>query len=118
MAWVTPLTWASSMVTATIMNAQIKGQLDVLTSHAHSGAAGMGSTTLSGVSISALAVPTFADQEGSPGAVGILQRNGTNMEYHNGTAVAGLYVDGASGAGTLRTLGTGATQAAAGNHTH
>ena len=118
MAWVTPLTWASTMVTATIMNAQIKGQLDVLTSHAHTGAAGMGSNILSGVSLSALAVPTFADQSGSPGSVGILQRNGTNMEYHNGSAVVGLYVDGASGVGTFRTLGTGATQAAAGNHTH
>ena len=118
MAWVTPLTWASTMVTATIMNAQIKSQLDVLTSHAHSGAAGMGSSTLSGVSISALAVPVFGDQEGSPSTAGRLQRNGNNLEYYNGSAVMGLYADGASGVPTLRTLGTGSAQAAAGNHTH
>ena len=118
MVWTTPESWSSTMVTAALLNTHIRDNFLVISTHAHSGAAGMGSTTLSGVSISALAVPTFADQSGSPGSVGILQRNGTNMEYHNGTAVAGLYVDGASGAGTLRTLGTGATQAAAGNHTH
>ena len=117
MAWGTPLTWASTMVTATIMNAQIKSNLDVLSSHAHSGAAGMGSATLSGVSISALAVPVFADQSGSPGVAGRLQRNGNNLEYY-GSAVVGLYADGAAAVATLRTLGTGSAQAAAGNHTH
>lgn len=39
----------------------------------------------------------------------------------NTTAKAGDYappIDGAAGTGTMRTLGTGSTQAAAGNHTH
>ena len=106
------------MVTATIMNTHIKANLDVLSAHAHSGAVGNGSSTLSGISISALAIPTFADQSGSPSTAGRLQRNGNNAEYYNGSAVVGLYVDGASGVGTLRTLGTGSAQAAAGNHTH
>ena len=117
MAWVTPLTFDSTMVTSTIMNEQLKGNLDMLSSHAHTGAAGLGSSTLSGLAISALASPTFADQSGSPSATGTLQRNGYNLEYNNGSVV-GFYADGASGVATLRTIGTGATQAAAGNHTH
>ena len=106
------------MVTGAILNTQLKAQLDVLTSHTHSGAAGMGSSTLSGVSIAALAIPTLADQSGSPSTAGRLQRNGSNLEWYNGSAVVGLYADGAAGVATLRTLGTGSTQAAAGNHTH
>lgn len=106
------------MATAALMNTHIKANFDVLSTHAHSGAAGMGASSLSGVSLSALTVPQFADQSGSPATGGRIQRNGNNMEYHNGSAVVGLYADGASGVATLRTLGTGATQASAGNHTH
>lgn len=118
MAWTTPQTWTSTMVTAVILNAQLKANLDVLGTHAHSGAAGMGSSTLSGVSVAALAIPTLADQSGSPSTAGRLQRNGNNLEWYNGSAVVGLYADGAAGVATLRTLGTGSAQAAAGNHTH
>jgi hypothetical protein len=118
MAWTTPKSWTSTMVTAALLNANIKANLDVLSAHAHSGAAGNGSSTLSGVSIAALAVPTFADQSGNPSTAGRLQRNGNNLVYYNGSAVVGLYADGVAGTATLRTLGTGSTQAAAGNHTH
>jgi hypothetical protein len=118
MAWAAPTTWTSTLVSHTDLNAQLKDNLTVLGTHAHSGAAGMGSATLSGVSVAALTIPTFADQSGSPSTTGRLQRNGNNLEWYNGSAVVGLYVDGASGVGTLRTLGTGSTQAAAGNHTH
>ena len=118
MAWTTPKSWTSTMVTAALMNTHIKANLDVLSSHAHSGAAGMGASTLSGVTLTALVSPQLADQSGSPSVAGRLQRNGTNLEYYNGSAVVGLYSDGATGVATLRTLGTGATQAAAGNHTH
>ena len=93
MAWTSPLTWTSSMVTATIMNAQIKSNLDVLTSHAHSGAAGNGSSTLSGTTFTALGVVVVADQSGSPSTAGRLQRDGNNLEYYNGSAVVGLYDD-------------------------
>jgi hypothetical protein len=106
------------MVTAAMLNTHIRDNLLVLSTHAHSGAAGMGSSTLSGVSLSALVIPVLADQSGSPGTAGRLQRDGNNLEYYNGSAVVGLYADGAAGVATLRTLGTGSTQAAAGNHTH
>lgn len=106
------------MVTGAIMNTQIRDNLDVLGTHAHSGAGGMGSATLSGITLTALAVPQFADQSGSPSTAGRLQRNGNNLEYYNGSAVVGLYADGPIDVATLRTIGTGALQAAAGNHTH
>ena len=106
------------MVTAAMLNTHVRDNLLVLSTHAHSDAAGMGSSTLSGVSIAALAIPVLADQSGSPGTAGRLQRNGNNLEYYNGSAVVGLYADGAAGVATLRTLGTGSAQAAAGNHTH
>ena len=105
------------MVTATILNAQIKANEDVLSAHAHSGAAGNGSSTLSGVSLSALVSPVLAAPGGSPGSAGQLQRVGNNLEYY-GAALVGLYADAVAGTASLRTLGSGAQQAAAGNHTH
>ena len=106
------------MVTAAMLNTHIRDNLLVLSTHAHSGAAGMGSSTLSGVSLAALVIPVLASQGSSPATAGMLLRKGTNLEYYNGSAVVGLYADGAAGVATLRTLGTGSTQAAAGNHTH
>mgnify|MGYP003674892765 FL=1 len=106
------------MTTAAVLNVQLRDNLNVLSTHAHTGAAGMGSATLSGVSVAALATPTLAAQGSSPGTSGQLLRKGTTLEWYNGSAVVGLYADGAAGVATLRTLGTGATQAAAGNHTH
>ena len=106
------------MATSAIMNIHVKDNLDVLSSHAHSGAAGMGFATLSGNTFTAIATPQFADQSGSPSVAGRIQRNGNNLEYYNGSAVVGLYADGATGVATLRSLGTGSTQASAGDHTH
>ena len=118
MAWTTLISWTSTQVTSAILNAQIKANEDVLSAHAHSGAAGNGASTLSGCSITALAIPVLADQSGNPATAGRLQRNGNNLVYYNGSAVMGLYADGTAGTPTLRTLGTGATQAAVGTHTH
>jgi hypothetical protein len=106
------------MAVASDLNTHIRDNLLVLSTHAHSGAAGMGSSTLSGVSLSALVIPVLASQGSSPATAGMLLRKGTNLEYYNGSAVVGLYADGAIGVATLRTLGTGSLQAAAGNHTH
>ena len=106
------------MVVASELNSNIRDNLLVLSTHAHSNAAGMGSSTLSGVSLAALVIPVLASQGSSPATAGMLLRKGTNLEYYNGSAVVGLYADGAAGVATLRTLGTGSTQAAAGNHTH
>ena len=118
MAWTTPKSWTSSMVDAALLNIHIRDNFLALSGHVHSGSAGDGSATLSGVSLSALAVPVLADQSASPDAAGELQRKGNNLEWYNGSAVDGLYADGAAGTATLRTLGTGSAQAAAGNHTH
>lgn len=118
MAWTTPKSWTSTMTTAALMNTHIRDNFLVLSTHAHSDAAGMGSSTLSGVSITALAVPVLASQASSPSTVGQLLRKGSNLEYHNGTAVVGLYANGVAGTATYRSLGTGSTQAAAGDHTH
>ena len=117
MAWTTPKSWTSSMVSASDLNAQIKANEDVLSSHAHSGDPGDGSATLSGVSLAALAVPVLADQEGNPSTAGRLQRNGNNLVYY-GSALVGLYADAVAGTASLRSLGSGSTQAAPGNHTH
>jgi len=117
MAWTTPKSWTSSMTSASDLNAQIKANSETLSVHAHSGAGGNGSSTLSGVSLAALAVPVLADQSGNPGVAGRLQRNGNNLVYY-GAALVGLYADAVAGTASLRTLGTGAQQAAAGNHSH
>ena len=119
MAWTTPKSWTSSMVSASDLNAQIKANFDLLSGHAHSGAAGNGSATLSGVSLSALTIPVLDDQSGNPSTAGRLQRNGNNLVYSpDGAALVGLYADAVAGTASLRTLGSGAQQAAAGDHSH
>ena len=105
------------MVSASDLNANIKANEDVLSAHAHSGAAGNGSATLSGVSLTALAGPVLASPGGNPSVAGRLQRNGNNLVYY-GSALVGLYADAVAGTASLRTLGTGSTQVAAGNHSH
>jgi len=106
------------MVGAGDLNTHIRDNLLVLSTHAHSGAAGMGSSTLSGVSIAGLVAPVLASQGSDPATAGMLLQKSNLLEYYNGSAMVGLYADGAPSLATLRTLGTGARQAAAGNHTH
>jgi len=105
------------MAVASDLNTHIRDNLLVLSTHAHSGAAGMGSSTLSGVSLT-LTIPVLASQGSSPATQGMLLRKSNNLEYYNGSAVVGLYADAVAGTASHRTLGTGSTQAAAGNHTH
>jgi hypothetical protein len=121
MAWTAPRTWADDeLVTTAYMNAQIRDNFLALSTHTHGGSAGDGSATLaSGISFSGLATVTFADQSGNPSVAGRLQRNGSSLAYYNGSAVVGLgTADASAGTASLRTLGTGGTNAAAGNHTH
>ena len=121
MAWTAPRTWVDDeLVTTAYMNAQIRDNLLALSTHTHGGSAGDGSSSLaSGISFSGLGTVTFADQSGDPSTTGRLQRNGNNLVYYNGSAAVGLgAADAAAGTASLRTLGTGATAAAAGNHTH
>ena len=121
MAWTAPKTWGILLVDDTQMNAQLKDNLNVLTSHTHTGAAGFGSSSLAVTVLSSASQTIFnyVDQSANPDAVGELQRNGNNLFYFNGT-IAGAVTqsDQSAAIPSLRTLGTGSTQASAGNHTH
>ena len=121
MAWTAPLDWTgitNNIVTAAQLNQQVRDNMNVLSTHAHSGAAGMGSSTLSAVTLASIVNATFADQSANPDAAGELQRNGNNLLWYGSSAVNITQADAAAGTASLRTLGTGATTAAAGNHTH
>ena len=66
MAWVNPKTWADGDIPdADDLNTHIKGNLDALSTHAHSGAAGDGSAALAPI-----ATVTFANQGSTPAAPG------------------------------------------------
>ena len=115
MAWTSPRTWAAGeVVTVEMLNTHVKDNLLALSGHGHSGGVGDGATALA-----SLSTVDFANQSGSPAQAGRLQRNGTDLEWYTGSAaLAFTKADQASAEPSLRTLGTGAAQAAAGNHTH
>ena len=117
MAWTAPKSWSSLMVTHTELNAQVKENLLVLSTHNHSGSAGVGSASVAATVLSSQNYFPFADQSANPSTAGRIQRNGSELIYY-GTALVQLTPDAAAGTASARTLGTGATQAAAGNHTH
>jgi hypothetical protein len=65
MAWTTPRTWTDGEIpTATILNAQIKANHEFLATHTHTGAAGMGSSSLAPIYV------TTTDQGSDPDAPG------------------------------------------------
>ena len=117
MAWTAPKSWSSLMVTHTELNAQIKDDLTALSTHNHSGSAGAGSASVAATVLSAQNYFPFADQSGNPSSAGVLQRNGAELVYYD-TALKQLTSDAATSVASVRTLGSGATQAAPGNHTH
>ena len=66
MAWTTPRTWADGEIpTAALMNTHVRDNLNAVSTHTHSGAAGDGSAALSGVD-----TITLADQGSTPSAPG------------------------------------------------
>ncbi len=141
MAWVTPRTWVDQeVVTVGIMN-QVRDNFLALDQHGHSGSAGDGGTTLGN-----LTKETFTDAS-APDAPGagktVVYTVSGRPTYRAGGAGASVQladaddlhaqahatahepsgadtmsVDAVTGTGSLRTLGTGAQQAAAGDHTH
>ena len=123
MAWTAPLDWSnasavpSGIVTAAMLNEQIRDNLGVLSTHTHTGAAGMGATTMSGLTLTGLVNLTFAD-EGAPTSAGELQRDGIDLKFYGSSAVNLTAINASAGTGSLRTLALTATSAAAGNHTH
>jgi hypothetical protein len=121
MAWTAPKTWGIELVDASQMNAQLKDNLTVLSTHTHTGAAGFGSTSLAVtvLSTSSQTIWSFVDQEANPSTNGHLQRNSNDLLYYNGSAVLNLTAgDQAAAVASMRTIGTSSTSAAAGNHTH
>ena len=121
MAWTAPKTWQNLMVEEDQLNAQLKDNLLVLTTHTHTGAAGFGSASLTVTVLSSATqtIWTFVDQTANPSTNGHLQRNGNDLLYYNGSTLMNLTAgDQAAAVASMRTLGTSSTSAAAGNHTH
>jgi hypothetical protein len=142
MGWTTPRDYvANEVLTAAILNVDHRDNLDVLSTHAHSGAAGMGSSSLAnlvkatftdasapsapGSGLTAIYTvsgkPHFrAGASGSDTAFAVAsdlhaQAHESAHEPGGGDAMA---VDASAATGSLRTIGSGSTQGAAGNHTH
>jgi len=121
MAWTTPRDWtgiSDDIVTAAQLNVDIRDNLGVLSTHSHTGAAGQGATSMTGLALAALATLTFANQSANPDAAGELQRNGNDLLFFGASAVNLTQADASAGTASLRTLGTTSVKAAAGNHTH
>ena len=121
MAWTTPRDWtgiSQDIVTAAKLNVDARDNLGVLSTHAHTGSAGQGASSMSGLTLAALATLTFADQSANPDAAGELQRNGNDLLWYGSSAVNLTAADASAGTASLRTLGTSSVKAAAGNHTH
>ena len=141
MAWTTPRTYTvGEQVTEAILDADQKANLDALSGHTHSNAAGDGSSTLGNLSKvtitdgSAPSAPSagltsiyavsgalhYRPNGGSD--TEIQDANDLHAEVHASTHQPGggdaMEVDAVAGTGSLRTLGSGARQLAAGNHGH
>ena len=121
MAWTAPRDWTAisgGIVTAASLNTDLRDNLGVLSTHTHTGAAGFGAASMSGVTLAALVTLTFANQSANPDAAGELQRNGNDLLFYGSSAVNLTAADASAGTASLRTLGTTSIKAAAGNHTH
>ena len=109
-----PRTWVvNEVVTAAVMNVHVRDNLNTLSAHQHGGAAGDGAADLSSINRVG-----FQDQGASPGTTGLLQRRGGTLEYWAAGVLAVWGGDAVAGTASLRTIGTGAKQAAAGDHSH
>ena len=142
MAWTAPRTWVlGEVVTEIQFNAEIRDNFLAVDQHGHSGAAGDG-----GTSLGSLVKETFTDAaapaapgagktvvyavSGRPryraGAAGADTQladasdlhNEDHASRHEPSGADAMAVDAVAGTGSLRTLGAGAQQGAAGNHTH
>ena len=117
MAWATPKTWEERMVTAAMLDQDLRDNFSALDQHTHTGAAGDGSSTLD-INQAWTNQANMQLQGGaSPTLAGELKRAGTDLRYYNGTTLVVLTAD-AFALPSSRTLGTGSSQAASGTHTH
>ena len=142
MVWAAPRTWIDQeVVTVGNFNAHIRDNFLALDQHGHSGAAGDG-----GRSLGNLVLATFTDAAapaapgagltvlysvsgrpfyragGSGASTQLADANDlhaqTHAASHEPSGADTMAVNAAAGTGSLRTLGSTATTAAAGNHTH
>jgi hypothetical protein len=124
MAWTAPRNWSdgnavpNGIVTAAMLNTDVRDNLLILSAHTHTGSAGQGASSMSGLTLAALATLTFADQSANPDAAGELQRNGNDLLWYGSSVVNLTAADASAGTASLRSLGTTAVKAAAGNHSH
>jgi hypothetical protein len=142
MAWTTPRDYVTNeILTAAILNVDHRDNLNVLSTHAHSGAAGNGNSSLTSLvketftDASAPAAPGSgltaiytvsgrphfrAGSGGSDTTLAILAdvHAQTHASAHQPGGADAMAVDASAGTGSLRTLGTGSTQGALGNHGH
>ena len=130
-----PKIWAvGDMVDAALLNAQLRDPLELLEQHDHNGAVGDGSADLLGVvsitvtdavapSAPASGLTTLYATSARPGYI----PNGgsatpiSDLDHaarHNSGGADALTEDAAAGTPSLRDIGTGALDMAAGNHTH
>ncbi len=114
-AWTAPRTYVDSeIITHTILNTDLRDNLDVLDNHVHDNASGQGSADLS-----SLNTIVWADAAADPGNTGTLQRNSTALKYHDGTQVVVIGAVAAAGTPSPRALGVAnGTQGAPGTHVH
>ena len=141
MAWTAPRTYVvAEQVTEAILDVDQKANLDALSGHTHSGAAGDGSSSLANL-VKATFTDASAPSAPSTGLTTIYTVSGrpfyraaggastqlliladvhaqAHDSSHEPSGADTMAVDQGAGVGSLRTLGTNSTQIAAGNHTH
>ena len=84
MAWTTPQSYETGdLVDAAILNAQLKGNLDVLGAHAHSGAAGNGAAALG--ALNTLTEASISEPSTPDSGNIILWVDGTTLKVKNST---------------------------------
>ena len=137
MAWGTsPRTWADGdIMTEALLNAELKDKLNALEQHGHGGGNGDGASGLTAVD-----TITFTDQGSDPsdpasGKTVIYSKAGlvyyraaggavtplgalVHASRHNSGGGDAMAAGAAAGTPSLRDIGTGALEGAAGNHTH
>lgn len=103
MAWSSPRTWAVSlMVTAAILNQEVRDNLNALSGHTHTGAAGDGSAAIAPSSIT-MAGSLYQAKGADPTAAATLPI-GTDGNYFNVVGATGISAITARQAGTIITL--------------
>jgi len=141
MAWTAPRTYVvAEQVTEAILDTDQKANLDALSGHTHSGAAGDGSSSLANL-VKATFTDASAPSAPDTGLTSIYTVSGrpfyraaggastqlliladvhaeAHDSSHEPSGADTMAVDQGAGVGSLRTLGTNSTQIAAGNHTH